>query len=118
MKFCSSNKSFLNAGEDAFDSSPPSLPPPPPPPPARHSITEHTKPSGSGSRPPSGHELFPHPGRNIKKNIYFISFIPEVKLLHSKVLISLQNAFLFSILYRYIRNSFPLFFLTVFEWWS
>ncbi|XP_031468937.1 E3 ubiquitin-protein ligase CBL-B isoform X2 [Phasianus colchicus] len=46
-------------GEDAFDSSPPSLPPPPPP--ARHSITEHTKPSGSGSRPPSGHELFPHP---------------------------------------------------------
>ncbi|XP_048821662.1 E3 ubiquitin-protein ligase CBL-B isoform X3 [Lagopus muta] len=47
-------------GEDAFDSSPPSLPPPPPPP-ARHSITEHTKPSGSGSRPPSGHELFPHP---------------------------------------------------------
>ncbi|XP_004938335.1 E3 ubiquitin-protein ligase CBL-B isoform X2 [Gallus gallus] len=47
-------------GEDAFDSSPPSLPPPPPPP-ARHSITEHTKPSGSGSRPPSGHELFLHP---------------------------------------------------------
>ncbi|XP_065598042.1 E3 ubiquitin-protein ligase CBL-B isoform X2 [Cyrtonyx montezumae] len=46
-------------GEDAFDSSPPSLPPPPPP--ARHSITEHTKPSGSGSRPPSGHELFLHP---------------------------------------------------------
>uniref|UniRef100_A0A8C2U6L2 E3 ubiquitin-protein ligase CBL n=1 Tax=Coturnix japonica TaxID=93934 RepID=A0A8C2U6L2_COTJA len=46
-------------GDDAFDSSPPSLPPPPPP--ARHSITEHTKPSGSGSRPPSGHELFLHP---------------------------------------------------------
>ncbi|XP_064377695.1 E3 ubiquitin-protein ligase CBL-B isoform X2 [Dromaius novaehollandiae] len=46
-------------GEDTFDSSPPSLPPPPPP--ARHSITEHTKPAGSGSRPPSGHELFLHP---------------------------------------------------------
>ncbi|KAM6417053.1 E3 ubiquitin-protein ligase CBL-B isoform 5-T5 [Pluvialis apricaria] len=45
-------------GEDAFDSSPPSLPPPPPP--ARHSMIEHTKPAGSGSRPPSGHELFLH----------------------------------------------------------
>ncbi|XP_059691474.1 E3 ubiquitin-protein ligase CBL-B isoform X5 [Gavia stellata] len=48
---------FLS-GEDAFDSSPPSLPPPPPP--ARHSMIEHTKPPGSGSRPPSGHELFLH----------------------------------------------------------
>ncbi|KAM3678834.1 E3 ubiquitin-protein ligase CBL-B isoform 2-T2 [Ammospiza maritima maritima] len=46
------------SGEDAFDSSPPSLPPPPPP--ARHSMTEHTKPAGSGSRPSSGHELFLH----------------------------------------------------------
>ncbi|XP_074452627.1 E3 ubiquitin-protein ligase CBL-B isoform X4 [Larus michahellis] len=45
-------------GEDAFDSSPPSLPPPPPP--ARHSMIEHTKPAGSGSRPSSGHELFLH----------------------------------------------------------
>ncbi|KAM6097202.1 E3 ubiquitin-protein ligase CBL-B isoform 4-T4 [Chlamydotis macqueenii] len=45
-------------GEDAFDSSPPSLPPPPPP--ARHSMIEHAKPAGSGSRPPSGHELFLH----------------------------------------------------------
>ncbi|XP_025066529.1 E3 ubiquitin-protein ligase CBL-B isoform X2 [Alligator sinensis] len=43
-------------GEDAYDTSPPSLPPPPPP--ARHSIVELTKPGGSGSRPPSGHELF------------------------------------------------------------
>ncbi|XP_074017081.1 E3 ubiquitin-protein ligase CBL-B isoform X6 [Numenius arquata] len=48
---------FLS-GEDAFDSSPPSLPPPPPP--ARHSMIEHTKPAGSGSRPSSGHELFLH----------------------------------------------------------
>ncbi|XP_068763744.1 E3 ubiquitin-protein ligase CBL-B isoform X6 [Struthio camelus] len=47
-------------GEDTFDSSPPLLPPPPPPP-ARQSIVEHTKPAGSGSRPPSGHELFLHP---------------------------------------------------------
>ncbi|NXY03570.1 CBLB ligase, partial [Pteruthius melanotis] len=47
-------------GEDAFDNSPPSLPPPPPPPPARHSMIEHTKPAGSGSRPSSGHELFLH----------------------------------------------------------
>ncbi|XP_053791096.1 E3 ubiquitin-protein ligase CBL-B isoform X1 [Vidua chalybeata] len=47
-------------GEDAFDNSPPSLPPPPPPP-ARHSMIEHTKPAGSGSRPSSGHELFLHP---------------------------------------------------------
>ncbi|XP_054126411.1 E3 ubiquitin-protein ligase CBL-B isoform X2 [Melozone crissalis] len=46
------------SGEDAFDSSPPSLPPPPPP--ARHSMIEHTKPAGSGSRPSSGHELFLH----------------------------------------------------------
>ncbi|KAM8820457.1 E3 ubiquitin-protein ligase CBL-B isoform 3-T3 [Eudromia elegans] len=53
------DKSSINAGEDAFDSSPPSLPPPPPP--ARHSIVEHTKPAGSGSRPPSGHELLLHP---------------------------------------------------------
>uniref|UniRef100_A0A674GPS6 E3 ubiquitin-protein ligase CBL n=1 Tax=Taeniopygia guttata TaxID=59729 RepID=A0A674GPS6_TAEGU len=45
-------------GEDAFDNSPPSLPPPPPP--ARHSMIEHTKPAGSGSRPSSGHELFLH----------------------------------------------------------
>ncbi|KAK2544548.1 E3 ubiquitin-protein ligase CBL-B isoform B [Columba livia] len=45
-------------GEDAFDSSPPSLPPPPPP--ARHSMIEHTKPAGSGSRPSSGHEMFLH----------------------------------------------------------
>ncbi|KAM6100322.1 E3 ubiquitin-protein ligase CBL-B isoform 3-T3 [Theristicus caerulescens] len=45
-------------GEDAFDSSPPALPPPPPP--ARHSMIEHTKPAGSGSRPSSGHELFLH----------------------------------------------------------
>uniref|UniRef100_A0A8C4W306 E3 ubiquitin-protein ligase CBL n=1 Tax=Gopherus evgoodei TaxID=1825980 RepID=A0A8C4W306_9SAUR len=43
-------------GEDSFDNSPPSLPPPPPP--ARHSLTEHSKPLGSGSRPSSGHELF------------------------------------------------------------
>ncbi|XP_019331947.2 E3 ubiquitin-protein ligase CBL-B isoform X2 [Alligator mississippiensis] len=43
-------------GEDAYDTSPPSLPPPPPP--ARHSIIELAKPGGSGSRPPSGHELF------------------------------------------------------------
>ncbi|XP_036601871.1 E3 ubiquitin-protein ligase CBL-B isoform X3 [Trichosurus vulpecula] len=43
-------------GEDAFDVLPPSLPPPPPP--ARHSLIEHTKPPGSGSRPSSGHELF------------------------------------------------------------
>ncbi|KAL9865940.1 E3 ubiquitin-protein ligase CBL-B isoform 4-T4 [Geothlypis trichas] len=47
------------SGEDAFDNSPPSLPPPPPPP-ARHSMIEHTKPAGSGSRPSSGHELFLH----------------------------------------------------------
>ncbi|NXY87331.1 CBLB ligase, partial [Alcedo cyanopectus] len=40
------------------DHSPPSLPPPPPP--ARHSMIEHTKPAGSGSRPTSGHELFLH----------------------------------------------------------
>ncbi|NWZ66385.1 CBLB ligase, partial [Acrocephalus arundinaceus] len=46
-------------GEDAFDNSPPSLPPPPPPP-ARHSMIEHTKPAGSGSRHSSGHELFLH----------------------------------------------------------
>ncbi|XP_071614113.1 E3 ubiquitin-protein ligase CBL-B isoform X4 [Heliangelus exortis] len=46
-------------GEDALDNSPPSLPPPPPPP-ARHSMIEHTKPAGSGSRPSSGHELFLH----------------------------------------------------------
>ncbi|XP_055657710.1 E3 ubiquitin-protein ligase CBL-B isoform X3 [Falco peregrinus] len=46
-------------GEDTFDNSPPALPPPPPP--ARHSMIEHTKPAGSGSRPPSGHELFLHP---------------------------------------------------------
>ncbi|XP_061859813.1 E3 ubiquitin-protein ligase CBL-B isoform X3 [Colius striatus] len=45
-------------GEDAFENSPPSLPPPPPP--ARHSMIEHTKPAGSGSRPSSGHELFLH----------------------------------------------------------
>ncbi|OPJ66719.1 E3 ubiquitin-protein ligase CBL-B isoform B [Patagioenas fasciata monilis] len=45
-------------GEDAFDSSPPSLPPPPPP--ARHSMIEHAKPAGSGSRPSSGHEMFLH----------------------------------------------------------
>ncbi|KAM4905639.1 E3 ubiquitin-protein ligase CBL-B isoform 2-T2 [Sylvia borin] len=45
-------------GEDAFDNSPPSLPPPPPP--ARHSMVEHSKPAGSGSRPSSGHELFLH----------------------------------------------------------
>ncbi|XP_075764077.1 E3 ubiquitin-protein ligase CBL-B isoform X3 [Pelodiscus sinensis] len=44
-------------GEDAFDNSPPSLPLPPPPP-ARHSLVEHSKPQGSGSRPSSGHELF------------------------------------------------------------
>ncbi|XP_074157195.1 E3 ubiquitin-protein ligase CBL-B isoform X6 [Sminthopsis crassicaudata] len=43
-------------GEDAFDVLPPSLPPPPPP--ARHSVIEHTKPPGSGSRPSSGHDLF------------------------------------------------------------
>ncbi|XP_068921401.1 E3 ubiquitin-protein ligase CBL-B isoform X6 [Petaurus breviceps papuanus] len=43
-------------GEDAFDVLPPSLPPPPPP--ARHSLIEHTKPPGSGSRPSSGHDLF------------------------------------------------------------
>ncbi|NXN94570.1 CBLB ligase, partial [Rhinopomastus cyanomelas] len=42
--------------EDMLDNSPPSLPPPPPP--ARHSMVEHTKPAGSGSRPTSGHELF------------------------------------------------------------
>ncbi|XP_053826542.1 E3 ubiquitin-protein ligase CBL-B isoform X2 [Vidua macroura] len=48
------------SGEDAFDNSTPSLPPPPPPP-ARHSMIEHTKPAGSGSRPSSGHELFLHP---------------------------------------------------------
>nr|XP_021390570.1 E3 ubiquitin-protein ligase CBL-B isoform X2 [Lonchura striata domestica] len=47
-----------DSGEDAFDNSPPSLPPPPPP--ARHSMIEHTKPAGSGSRPSSGHELFLH----------------------------------------------------------
>ncbi|NXS51716.1 CBLB ligase, partial [Brachypteracias leptosomus] len=45
-------------GEDTFDNSPPPLPPPPPP--ARHSMIEHTKPAGSGSRPSSGHELFLH----------------------------------------------------------
>ncbi|XP_050188572.1 E3 ubiquitin-protein ligase CBL-B isoform X2 [Myiozetetes cayanensis] len=45
-------------GEDTFDNLPPSLPPPPPP--ARHSMIEHTKPAGSGSRPSSGHELFLH----------------------------------------------------------
>lgn len=94
MKFCSSNKSSLNAGEDAFDSSPPSLPPPPPPPPARHSITEHTKPSGSGSRPPSGHELFLHPGRNIKNIFYFI--YSRSKLLFGKVVIRLQKSVLSS----------------------
>uniref|UniRef100_A0A6I8N4B2 E3 ubiquitin-protein ligase CBL n=2 Tax=Ornithorhynchus anatinus TaxID=9258 RepID=A0A6I8N4B2_ORNAN len=43
-------------GDDAFDSLPPSLPPPPPP--ARHSLTEHTKPVGSGSRPSSGQDIF------------------------------------------------------------
>ncbi|XP_074070513.1 E3 ubiquitin-protein ligase CBL-B isoform X6 [Macrotis lagotis] len=43
-------------GEETFDVLPPSLPPPPPP--ARHSLIEHTKPPGSGSRPSSGHDLF------------------------------------------------------------
>ncbi|XP_021547990.1 E3 ubiquitin-protein ligase CBL-B isoform X3 [Neomonachus schauinslandi] len=43
-------------GEDAFDALPPSLPPPPPP--ARHSLTEHSKPPGSNSRPSSGQDLF------------------------------------------------------------
>ncbi|XP_066096812.1 E3 ubiquitin-protein ligase CBL-B isoform X4 [Saccopteryx bilineata] len=43
-------------GEDAFDVLPPSLPPPPPP--ARHSLTEHSKPPGSSSRPSSGQDLF------------------------------------------------------------
>ncbi|XP_016832899.1 E3 ubiquitin-protein ligase CBL-B isoform X4 [Cricetulus griseus] len=43
-------------GEDAFDALPPSLPPPPPP--ARHSLTEHSKPPGSSSRPSSGQDLF------------------------------------------------------------
>ncbi|XP_060260188.1 E3 ubiquitin-protein ligase CBL-B isoform X5 [Ovis aries] len=43
-------------GEDAFDALPPSLPPPPPP--ARHSLIEHSKPPGSGSRPSSGQDLF------------------------------------------------------------
>ncbi|XP_020753184.1 E3 ubiquitin-protein ligase CBL-B isoform X4 [Odocoileus virginianus] len=43
-------------GEDAFDALPPSLPPPPPP--ARHSVIEHSKPPGSGSRPSSGQDLF------------------------------------------------------------
>ncbi|XP_027441194.1 E3 ubiquitin-protein ligase CBL-B isoform X4 [Zalophus californianus] len=43
-------------GEDAFDALPPSLPPPPPP--ARHSLTEHSKPLGSSSRPSSGQDLF------------------------------------------------------------
>ena len=46
----------LNAGEDAFDALPPSLPPPPPP--ARHSVIEHSKPPGSSSRPSSGQDLF------------------------------------------------------------
>lgn len=46
----------LNAGEGAFDALPPSLPPPPPP--ARHSLIEHSKPPGSGSRPSSGQDLF------------------------------------------------------------
>ncbi|XP_062368132.1 E3 ubiquitin-protein ligase CBL-B isoform X6 [Cinclus cinclus] len=45
-------------GDSSEDNSPPSLPPPPPP--ARHSMIEHTKPAGSGSRPSSGHELFLH----------------------------------------------------------
>ncbi|XP_033623996.1 E3 ubiquitin-protein ligase CBL-B isoform X4 [Fukomys damarensis] len=43
-------------GEDAFDALPPALPPPPPP--ARHSLTEHSKPPGSNSRPSSGQDLF------------------------------------------------------------
>ncbi|XP_016051169.1 PREDICTED: E3 ubiquitin-protein ligase CBL-B [Miniopterus natalensis] len=43
-------------GEGAFDALPPSLPPPPPP--ARHSLIEHSKPPGSGSRPSSGQDLF------------------------------------------------------------
>nr|XP_045002932.1 E3 ubiquitin-protein ligase CBL-B isoform X2 [Jaculus jaculus] len=45
-------------GDEAFEALPPALPPPPPPPPARHSLTEHAKPSGSSSRPSSGQDLF------------------------------------------------------------
>uniref|UniRef100_H3AN31 E3 ubiquitin-protein ligase CBL n=1 Tax=Latimeria chalumnae TaxID=7897 RepID=H3AN31_LATCH len=44
-------------GEDPYDSPPPSVPPPPPPP-VRHSLSEHCRPTGSGSRPPSGHDSF------------------------------------------------------------
>ncbi|XP_029434094.1 E3 ubiquitin-protein ligase CBL-B isoform X3 [Rhinatrema bivittatum] len=47
---------FPELGDDLFDSPPPSLPPPPPP--ARHSMVEHVKPLGMGSRPPSGHDAF------------------------------------------------------------
>ncbi|XP_053310962.1 E3 ubiquitin-protein ligase CBL-B isoform X2 [Spea bombifrons] len=48
-------------GDETFDSPPPSQPPPPPPPPARASITEHSKPIASGSRPNSGVDLCPPP---------------------------------------------------------
>ncbi|XP_030060030.1 E3 ubiquitin-protein ligase CBL-B isoform X2 [Microcaecilia unicolor] len=47
---------FPELGDDLFDSPPPSLPPPPPP--SRHSMVEHVKPLGTGSRPPSGHDTF------------------------------------------------------------
>ncbi|XP_067156941.1 E3 ubiquitin-protein ligase CBL-B [Apteryx mantelli] len=62
-------------GEDTFDSSLPLLPPPPPP--ARHSIIEHTKPAGSGSRPPSGHELFLQPPEDVDGKFTCPKIIPS-----------------------------------------
>ncbi|NWW40429.1 CBLB ligase, partial [Panurus biarmicus] len=91
-------------GEDAFDSSPPSLPPPPPPP-ARHSMIEHTKPAGSGSRPSSGHELFLHSGRNTQETAYFIlfSFTSEAYVFSDKVVTRPQNS-LYKILYKMFKK--------------
>uniref|UniRef100_A0A4X2LA75 E3 ubiquitin-protein ligase CBL n=2 Tax=Vombatus ursinus TaxID=29139 RepID=A0A4X2LA75_VOMUR len=69
-------------GDDAFDVLPPSLPPPPPP--ARHSLIEHTKPPGSGSRPSSGHELFLPPSDPFFDSANGIVPMPPVRRLTSE----------------------------------
>ncbi|XP_078002807.1 E3 ubiquitin-protein ligase CBL-B isoform X6 [Phascolarctos cinereus] len=69
-------------GDDAFDVLPPSLPPPPPP--ARHSLIEHTKPPGSGSRPSSGHELFLPPSDPFFDSANGLVPMPPVRRLTSE----------------------------------
>lgn len=80
---------FLNAGQDAFDALPPSLPPPPPP--ARHSLIEHSKPPGSGSRPSSGQDLFLLPSGRREKTQANLSLSAK-EFLRSYCQISISNS--------------------------